>query len=184
MLTLTHMLFGTAMAQVLKLPKWPAFIMGFLVDMDFLLGFLGIGFPFIHRGFVHTPIFIIAITLVWYFGRDKSQNALSAGAGGLGHLLLDFFTNQGIMLLYPLAAFFAVPLVDYANVAANAGICLLSAAVVLAYTCMPKMFGYDRPRCKLYAALALVAIAFVITVLAGLLPFSYDPLSPFLGTYY
>ena len=141
MITPTHMLFGLALAYILRLPRLPALLAGLALDLDVIFNALGLGFPFIHRGIIHTPVVVLAVTAVWYYGRNRSRNALSAGVGGLSHLLLDFFTNQGIMALYPFAAFFALPMVDYANVSANTGIILLSAAFVLLYRYRPKMFG-------------------------------------------
>jgi len=137
MLAPTHMLFGLALAHILRLPKLPAFLAGLAIDMDIIFNFIGVGSPFIHRGLVHTPLFIICITAIWYFGRGRSVNALSAGVGGLAHIFLDFFNSAGIMVLYPLATFFALPLVDYANIAVNAGISSLSIAVFALYWFRP-----------------------------------------------
>lgn len=139
MLTPTHMLVALALAYIFKLPKLPAFLAALALDLDIILNLTGWGFPFIHRGIIHTPLFIIALTLIWYYKRDKSKNAVSVGVGGLSHIMLDLVTNQGIPLLFPLAAYIAIPVVGYANIVANAGIMALSLAIIQMHYSFPNI---------------------------------------------
>jgi len=188
MLTFTHMFVALALAYIFRLPKLPAFLAALAVDLDIVFNILGLGFPFVHRGIIHTPLFLVALTAIWYYGRNRSKTGLSFGVGGLSHVMLDFVTNRGVPLLFPLAAFLVVPMVDYANLVANSGITLLSIAVVLLYHYSPEWIGVQKKggrrkeaKQALLVFLAFVAIIIVILAVAGFFPFPV--FDPFVGLY-
>ena len=73
-----------------------------LPDLDFLLVPLGLGWPLVHRGLVHTPLFWVAVLGVTAVG-SRSRRALAPLAAGLlSHLVIDTLTLTGIAWLYPL----------------------------------------------------------------------------------
>ncbi len=181
MLTPTHMFFSLALAYIFRLPKAMAFLAGLLIDLDIIFNILGLGFPFIHRGIVHTPLFILAVTGIWYYSRKKSKNAIAFGVGGLSHLFLDLITDQGIMLLYPFAGYFVFYLASYANLFANAGIVLLSLAVILIYQYRPKWIKPKNWRCTLFVFLLFMLLTVLIAYLS--IFFHYNIWEPFVAFY-
>lgn len=186
MFTFTHMFLAMALADIFRLPKFPAFLAAFVIDLDIILNFTGLGLPFTHRGFIHTPIFLAALTAIWYYGKKayakkESKAALSFGVGSVSHVMLDFLTNRGVMLLFPLTTFFVIPMADYANLFANAGISLLSIAVVLLYRYRPEMFK-DKSRSQTLIRFAVfVALVVVITCVSGM--FETPVIDPFVPYY-
>jgi inner membrane protein len=124
----THLFFALALAYILRLPKVPAAIGGIIPDLDVLLQG---DFPLMHRGLVHTPL-IMAISMVMLYLVFQPPIAFSFGMGFLSHLFLDIANPTGIMLFYPLPAFFTLNLAVYNNVAANLGIMAWSLAAILA----------------------------------------------------
>jgi membrane-bound metal-dependent hydrolase YbcI (DUF457 family) len=183
MIVITHMFFGLALAYIFKLPKLPVLLTSLALDLDVVFGIMGLGFPFMHRGLVHTPIFILVITTLWYYGRKRDSNALGLGLGGLSHLLLDFITNEGIMLLYPLPVFFVLPIVSYANIFANAGIILLSVAIVLIYHYKPRLvqvLGKKESQRMILMFLIFVILTIVISYISSFIDISiWDPFIPY-----
>ncbi|MBU0460292.1 MAG: metal-dependent hydrolase [Nanoarchaeota archaeon] len=84
---------------------------GIFPDIDFLLDWtLGAG---IHRTFTHSWLFLIIVPLFVYiiFKSQKDKQAkyfsLALVAGILIHLLLDFFSLQGIPLFWPHLAYYS-----------------------------------------------------------------------------
>ena len=60
-----------------------------------------------HRGFTHTPVFLICIVMIVNYLMDGKVTyspllTLSLCAGMLSHLLLDTLNEKGIMWLWPL----------------------------------------------------------------------------------
>lgn len=58
-----------------------------------------------HRGFIHTPVFMLLIDLALYFGLSKDMLMIlfivGFDFGFLAHLIQDMFNYKGIMLLWP-----------------------------------------------------------------------------------
>lgn len=157
MLIPTHMFFAVALAYILKLPRIPALIGGFLLDLDVIFYLTGLGFPFIHRGITHTAIFIITVSAIIYLVSRKRDHSCSFALGAFSHLSLDMITG-GVMLLYPLGIFFEYSLVSYNNIFANVGICLLSAVVFLLYYSRPDLIETRNQRIVLFAAVVLLSL--------------------------
>jgi len=151
------MFFAVALAYILKLPRIPALIGGFLLDLDVVFYLTGLGFPFIHRGIVHTAIFIIIVSAITYIVFRKRDHTCSFALGAFSHLPLDIITG-GVLLLYPLGIFFEYSLVSYNNLFANAGICLLSAAVFLLYYFRPNLAETRNQRIILFAAFVFLSL--------------------------
>jgi membrane-bound metal-dependent hydrolase YbcI (DUF457 family) len=191
MLTPTHMLVALALAHIFKLPKLPAFLAALALDLDVILALTGLGFPFVHRGIIHTPLFIIALTVIWYYYGKKSgknpKTGLSVGLGGISHIGLDLFTAGGVPLLFPIAAYIVIPAVNYANIVANAGIMVVSLLIIQLYYSFPKIMesgtkkgGYFRkPWHKMLMIFIIyVALIFVMIWIGGFYDmYVWDPIA-------
>ena len=130
MLAPTHLFFAYALAEILRLPRLPAIIGGVIVDMDMVLQY---GFPFMHRGIVHTPLIMIVSMMVLYIFTKNQDQAFSFGLGYLSHLFLDTLNPTGIMWLYPYPMYFSLNLAQYNNLIANAGIIFASLLCIVFY---------------------------------------------------
>ncbi len=97
---------------------WFFIILGSLLpDSDFIIEWVfNIN---AHRLFTHSFLFVITISLATYifFHLKKSQNkkiyALAIALGIASHLFLDFFSTQGIPLLYPYTSHFSMYGINY-----------------------------------------------------------------------
>lgn len=117
MMELTHLIFALTLAYLLDLPVVYAMIAGIFPDTDL---YMDLVFPFVHRGILHTPVFILFAAVVLYLVTDRKEIAAAAGVGLFSHLFLDTITPMGIMWLYPLSAtYFSLNLVISANLLAN-----------------------------------------------------------------
>ena len=83
-----------------------------LPDADLLLDWLfGTG---LHRNFTHSLFFVILIGLGSYFiftllkEKYREGFALALAAGIISHLSLDFFSGQGVPLLWPSEMYFSI----------------------------------------------------------------------------
>jgi len=124
----THVFFALALACLMRFPKIPAVIGGIIPDIDIVMNH---GFPFVHRGIVHTGLFmIISVAAIYAVSRrlgPETGVAFGFGLGFLSHLFLDTINPSGIMWLYPLTpVYFTLNLAPYNDVIANTGIMLLS----------------------------------------------------------
>lgn len=62
-----------------------------------------------HRGLLHTPFFVLMVMMIYYAVSKNTSYSLnnvaifSFFAGYMSHILLDYLTPQGIMMLYPIS---------------------------------------------------------------------------------
>lgn len=133
MLAQTHFFFALALGYVLKLPIKTTAFAGIVADADVIFTSMGTGFPFMHRGILHTPIILGIILIAIYFATRRPEICAAFGAGFLSHLFIDTFNPTGIMWLYPLPTFFTLDLATYSNAIANWGIIAWSAAFILIF---------------------------------------------------
>lgn len=133
MLAQTHFMFALALAYILKFPIKTTVVAGMVADLDVIFFEMGLGFPFIHRGILHTPIILGIILIILYFATKKPEICAGFGAGFLSHLFLDTLNPTGIMWLYPITTFFSLSLATYSNPIANYGIIALSAVFILMF---------------------------------------------------
>jgi membrane-bound metal-dependent hydrolase YbcI (DUF457 family) len=105
---------------------------------------MGTGFPFIHRGFLHTPLILGISLIVIYLFTKRADICAGFGAGFLSHLFLDTLNPTGIMWLYPLTTFFTLDLATYSNAIANYGIIAWSVAFILIFN--PRLLSNLNPR--------------------------------------
>lgn len=60
-----------------------------------------------HRGFIHSPIFIILLSFLLFFLTNKANITdiwvYGLAIGFISHIFLDMFNKAGIPLLYPLS---------------------------------------------------------------------------------
>ncbi len=169
MLTPTHMFFAVALAYILKLPRIPALIGGLVLDLDLIFSLTGLGFPFVHRGIMHTAVFVIVISAITYPVFKKKYHSCSFVLGAFSHLSLDIITG-GVLLLYPLGTFFVYNLVSYDNLFANVGICLLSTAVFLLYYSRPNFAETKNQRIIMFAA--VVFLSLLISYIGAFIPYT------------
>ena len=102
----THAAVGYAVVRLLTSgPPVLGVLAGVGPDLDLLFG-PSLAFPFVHRGLFHTPL-LLAVVLGLLFVADSPRWLVVGVAGAfLSHLIIDTFTNAGIMWLYPLSTQF------------------------------------------------------------------------------
>jgi inner membrane protein len=100
---LTHAAVGYALVRALTdVDPRLGLLFGVALDGDFLFP-SSLGFPFVHRGLVHTPVFVLfSVALVYALRRREV--AMAAGVALASHLLIDGLSPAGIMWLYPVTA--------------------------------------------------------------------------------
>lgn len=98
---LTHGAVGYAVARVTGYPAAAGLRGGVLPDVDLLFADW-LFFPFVHRGLLHTPLFVVLAATVAYLRTRERGTATAVLLGGLAHLVVDSFTAAGVMWLYPL----------------------------------------------------------------------------------
>ncbi len=130
MMTPTHFMFALALAYILRLPRIPTAIAGIIPDLDFVLDY---GFPFMHRGIIHTPLLMLTAMLAIYAVTKNKPLIAAFGVGFLGHLLTDIITPTGVMFFYPWPYFMSFNLAFYDSVFANLGIIAMSLSAILLY---------------------------------------------------
>jgi len=129
-MTPTHLMFALAMAYILRLPRIPTAIAGIIPDLD---GILDYGFPLMHRGLVHTPMFLFLCMGVIAVVTKNKPLAAGFGVGFLAHLLTDIITPTGIMFFYPWPYFISLNIVYYNSLFGNISIIILSLTTILLY---------------------------------------------------
>ena len=130
---LTHAAVGYALASALTdAPAWVGALAGVAPDADLPLGPPVGPFPWVHRGLVHTPVFLACVVaVVLLLSRDRDAT-VAVGIALLSHLVIDSLTDTGIAWLYPLSAeFFAFDLDAHATVPTLA--LWLTAGLLVAY---------------------------------------------------
>lgn len=97
----THAVVGYTLVRVFTSCN-PAIglVAGIFPDIDLYFGHLW-DFPLVHRGLVHTPFFLAVLLCVVALVGSSERVVLGVGIAFLSHLLIDSFTNAGIMWLYP-----------------------------------------------------------------------------------
>ncbi|NUC74343.1 metal-dependent hydrolase [Haloterrigena sp. SYSU A558-1] len=77
-------------------------VLGLLPDADFLFPEAW-GWPLVHRGLTHTPVFAAAAVAGAYALRRDRTVAIAVGLGLGSHLAIDSLSAKGIDWLFPLA---------------------------------------------------------------------------------
>lgn len=130
MIDFTHMVFGLALGYVLRFPVVWAMLGSVAPDIDILFDY---GFPFTHRGVLHTPLFVGFAMAALYLATRRTAVAAGAGLGLLSHLFLDTFTYSGIMWLYPVTTEYSLMLVGYDSLVVNYGAVALATLVAVGW---------------------------------------------------
>jgi inner membrane protein len=100
---LTHAAVGYAFVRALTdADPRLGLLFGVFPDGDFLFP-ASLGFPFVHRGIVHTPVFLLAVVALVY-ALSRREVAVAAAVALTSHLLIDGLSPAGIMWLYPVTA--------------------------------------------------------------------------------
>ncbi|WP_049904358.1 metal-dependent hydrolase [Natrialba asiatica] len=74
---------------------------GLLPDGDFLFP-ADWGWPFVHRGLTHTPLFAVGLLAGLYLASRNRSVALAGGLAIGSHLAIDSLSPMGIRWLFPL----------------------------------------------------------------------------------
>lgn len=84
---------------------------GFIPNLDLPFNVWPNVFPFVHRGILHTPLFL-GLLLIPLLLFDKKQLAIPFAIGYIFELVVDVFeSNDGIMWLYPFSkTHYAIPI--------------------------------------------------------------------------
>lgn len=80
------------------------FVVGVVPDADFLFP-AAWGWPFVHRGITHSPVFTIAVVVGAYAIYRRREAVLAAGLPLLSHQAIDSFSPTGIAWTYPFEPF-------------------------------------------------------------------------------
>ncbi|ELY96796.1 metal-dependent hydrolase [Natrialba taiwanensis] len=76
-------------------------VLGLLPDSDFLFP-ADWGWPFVHRGLTHTPLFAIGLLAGLYLVNRNRSVTLAGGLAIGSHLAIDSLSPMGIRWLFPL----------------------------------------------------------------------------------
>lgn len=76
-------------------------VFGLAPDADFCFP-AAWGWPFVHRGITHTPLFALALVAAAYASFRDRTVALAVGAAIGSHLAIDSLSPKGIQWLFPL----------------------------------------------------------------------------------
>lgn len=99
----THAFVGYALVRAFTdAPGWLGLIFGLVPDGDFLFP-TAWGWPLVHRGITHTPVFALAVVLGAYAVRRDRVSTLAVGLAIGSHLAIDSLSPKGIDWLFPLA---------------------------------------------------------------------------------
>lgn len=107
----THLAVGYALGHVLaavdgRVDPRLGLVGAGVPDLDLALS---LGWPLVHRGLLHTPLFGGGLLLAAYARWRSRAPVLALGVGFLSHLVIDSLTPKGIMWLFPHPASYAVP---------------------------------------------------------------------------
>lgn len=98
----THAVVGYALARgFTDADPRLGIVFGLLPDID-LLFLVAWGWPFVHRGLTHTPLFAAAVVAGTYAARRNRSVALAVGLAIGSHLAIDSLSPAGIDWLFPL----------------------------------------------------------------------------------
>lgn len=97
---LTHAAVGYALVRALTdADPRLGLLFGVFPDGDFLFP-ASLGFPFVHRGIVHTPVFLLVVVAL-VSALSRREVVVAASVALASHLLIDGLSPAGIMWLYP-----------------------------------------------------------------------------------
>ncbi|MFC6731005.1 MULTISPECIES: metal-dependent hydrolase [unclassified Haladaptatus] len=127
----THGLVGYVLVRTLTTaPPAAGFLFAVAPDVDLFFHHLWT-FPLVHRGLLHTPVFlgILAVSFLLVGASRRLLFALCVAFGS--HLVIDSFTNAGILWLYPLTVEHYAYDVDIHSVAGNLAVWTVSLVVLV-----------------------------------------------------
>ncbi|MFC7203062.1 metal-dependent hydrolase [Haloferax namakaokahaiae] len=126
----THAAVGYALVRVLTpAPPVVGLLGGIAPDIDLYFGRLW-EFPLVHRGVVHTPIFLGLLLVVLLLVGVRRWVVAGFGLAFVSHLLIDSFTNAGILWLYPVRTTHFAADISIHSALGNGILCALSLGLV------------------------------------------------------
>ncbi|MFB6203601.1 MAG: metal-dependent hydrolase [Candidatus Nanohaloarchaea archaeon] len=129
MISVTHLIFGLAVAYILDRRVATAMIFSVAPDFDITFSFM---YPFTHRGITHTFLAAGVFTLLTYVYTEDRVSAESCALGYLSHLGLDLLTLSGMHLLFPFQGSFSLGMSSAYSLKANTAIIALSGGAMAA----------------------------------------------------
>ncbi|WP_254530428.1 metal-dependent hydrolase [Natrinema gelatinilyticum] len=75
-------------------------VFGLLPDADFLFP-AAWGWPLVHRGLTHTPLFVLTVVAGSYAISRFRETAVAVGLAIGSHVLIDSLSPKGIVWLFP-----------------------------------------------------------------------------------
>ncbi|MGQ3413122.1 metal-dependent hydrolase [Natrinema sp. LN54] len=104
----THALVGVALVRGFsdvgpRVGPWLGAVFGFVPDADFLFP-AAWGWPFVHRGITHSPLFVLSVVGGVYALSRRRSFALAAGLATGSHLVIDSLSPMAIPWVFPLRA--------------------------------------------------------------------------------
>lgn len=104
----THAIVGVALVRGFadvgpRAGVWLGIVFGLAPDADFLFP-AAWGWPFIHRGILHSPLFALSVVAGTYALCRNRAIALAAGLATGSHLVIDALSPMAIPWLFPLRA--------------------------------------------------------------------------------
>lgn len=128
MISVTHFIFGLALAYILDKRLVTASTFALVPDFDVNFNFL---YPFVHRGIMHSLLAAGIFTVLVYTYTEDRFSAESCLIGYLSHLAIDNLTPSGVPLLFPLSKTFSVSLTYASSLKFNSAIIGFSLALTL-----------------------------------------------------
>ncbi|WP_049891023.1 metal-dependent hydrolase [Natrinema versiforme] len=104
----THAIVGVALARGFadvgpRAGLWLGVVFGLAPDADFLFP-AAWGWPFVHRGITHSPLFALSVIAGTYAISRSRAVAIAAGLAIGSHLAIDSLSPMAIPWLFPLRA--------------------------------------------------------------------------------
>lgn len=131
-----HVLVGYALGAVLVNRPWAGVAGAVVADLDLLVP-RSLGFPLSHRSLTHAPL--VAVVVVAAVVAVHRRTGTAFGVGYASQLLIDFSTEQGIPLFYPISeTFVSVPLSAH-----SPGATVLLSGASLALVAYDRYHGFD-----------------------------------------
>ncbi|ELY85953.1 metal-dependent hydrolase [Natrinema altunense] len=102
----THAVVGYALVRGFtgvdqRTGAWLGLGFGFAPDADFLFP-ADWGWPFVHRGITHAPLFALAVVGGAYAVSRRRSVALAVALGLGSHIVIDSLSTMGVPWLFPL----------------------------------------------------------------------------------
>ena len=128
MLAFTHLVFAFALANLTGKNQKAAVLFAFLPEIDILVNQIT---PFVRNGIFHSLLLSLVVVFLIQVTFSNTDITYGAFTGLSSHLLLDLFSFERIMLLFPLKEFYSLSLFPSYGLMENLAIISLSFLILL-----------------------------------------------------